>query len=179
MSGWTTGHTPVRGVLSGFVRCLSRCRIGAFIGCPGSCLGLAHWRPSCGPPRDHDGMHMRGVIITRQAACDPPGGMPSPAIVWAMPCVPIRGATVALRGVMGSWASLGLRSLVRACVRAWMNSRGIVGHGASCARPPRGSNPVAGGGCSYPPLPTNFLPFRNVAHNATTTRASPTTTLTP
>ncbi len=40
------------------------------------------------------------------------------------------------------------------------------------SKTPPGSDPVGGGRYRYPPLPTNFLPFRNVAHNATLARYS-------
>jgi len=80
-------------------------------------------------------------------------------------------------GVMGqldlAWPCACLLASRREGVRDW------GAWGELSKTPPGGSDPVGGGGCSYPPLPTNFLPFRNVAHNATTTRASPTTTLTP
>ena len=38
---------------------------------------------------------------------------------------------------------------------------------------------MGGGRYRYPPLPTNFLPFRNVAHNATLARYSNPRYLTP
>jgi hypothetical protein len=68
-----------------------------------------------------------------------------------------------------AWPCAGLRAGLDEFMRdgeAW---------GKLSKTPPQGSNPVGGVGCSYPPLPTNFLPFRNVAYyaNACTPTKSP------
>lgn len=64
-----------------------------------------------------------------------------------------------------AWPCVGLRASRREFVR---DGGGVL----LWDKTPPGSDPVAGGRYRYPPLPTNFFPFRNVAHNATLARHS-------